>query len=265
MKFTFAALTLLAAVFPALAVEKLTIEKAMQVREPSDLQFSPDGARVALTLQEPTPAKPAVRHIWVYELAWHALRQWTSSVKSESMPRWSPDGRTLAFLSDREDSQQIWLMPIGGGEAMKLTSAKNSVDSFRWSKDGRRIAYLASDPKTDEEEKKQKDQDDARVVDVDHKPVRAWTVEVATKAARRITIGPWNLHEIEWLPDGTRLLAIATDRPADDRRTERLYSVSLEDGRMEEMVADRPHRTTASESHRRSRAMLTANVSRSTP
>jgi len=227
----------LVAAYPALGADKLTIEKAMQVREPSDLQFSPDGNRVALTLQEPAADKPAVRHIWVYDLARRELRQWTTSAKSESMPRWSPDGRMLAFLSDREDSQQIWLLPIGGGDAMKLTSAKNSVDSFRWSRDGNRIAYLASDPKTADEEKKQKDQDDARVIDVDRKPVRAWTVDVATKASKRITSGPWNLHEIEWLPDGKRLLAIATDRPADDRRTERLYSVSLDEGRMEEVLA----------------------------
>jgi dipeptidyl aminopeptidase/acylaminoacyl peptidase len=242
-------MALLGAAYPAPGAEKLTIEKAMQVREPSDLQWAPDGKRVALTLQEPAADKPPVRHIWVYDLAKRELRQWTASAKSESMPRWSPDGRVLAFLSDREDSQQIWLMPIGGGEAMKLTSAKNSVSTFQWSRDGNRIAYLASDPKTADEEKKQKDQDDARVIDGDHKPVRAWTVDVATKAVKRITSGPWNLHEIAWLPDGKRLLAIATDRPADDRRTERLYAVSVDhaadegrdagrdDGRMEEILA----------------------------
>jgi dipeptidyl aminopeptidase/acylaminoacyl peptidase len=230
-------MTLLGAAHSAPGADKLTIDKAMQVREPSDLQWAPDGKRVALTLQEPSADKPPARHIWVYDLARHELRQWTASAKSESMPRWSPDGRTLAFLSDREDSQQIWLMSTGGGEAMKLTTAKNSVDSFHWSRDGNRIAYLASDPKTADEEKKQKDQDDARVIDGDRKPVRAWTVDIATKAAKRITSGPWNLHEIAWLPDGKRLLAIATDRPADDRRTERLYSFSLEDGRMEEILA----------------------------
>jgi len=222
--------------FPALAADPLTIEKAMQVREPSDLQFSPDGRRVALTLQEPVADHPSVRHIWVYDLAKHELRQWTYSSKSDSMPRWSPDGRTLAFLSDREDSQQIWLMAISGGEAMKLTSAKNSVESFHWSHDGNRIAYLASDAKTPDEEKKQKDHDDARVIDVDHKPVRAWTVDVSTKATHRITNGPWNLRDIEWMPDGKRLIAVATDRPADDRRTDRLYSVAIEDGRMEELL-----------------------------
>jgi dipeptidyl aminopeptidase/acylaminoacyl peptidase len=237
MKITPALLTLLAAAHAVLAADKLTIEKAMQAREPSDLQFSPDGKRVALTLQEPGGDKPAVHHIWVYDLAQREPRQWTSSAKSESMPRWSPDGQVLAFLSDREESQQIWLLPAAGGEAMKLTSGKNAVDSFKWSRDGKQIAYLASEAKTAEQEKKEREQDDAQVIDVDHKPVRAWTVDVATKASRRITSGPWDLREIEWLPGDKRLLAVATDRPADDRRTERLFSVSLEDGRMEEVLA----------------------------
>ncbi len=237
MKFTSALLTFLAATYPILGADKLTIEKAMQVREPSDLQFSPDGKRVALTLVEPGGDKPAVRHIWVYDLVQRALRQWTSSAKSESMPRWSPDGQVLAFLSDREDSQQIWLLTVNGGEAVKLTSGKNTVDSIKWSRDGKHIAYLASEARTAEEEKKQREQDDARVIDIDRKPVRAWTVDVTTRASRRITSGPWDLREIEWLPDSKRLLAVATDRPADDRRTERLFSVTLEDGRMEEILA----------------------------
>ena len=237
MKLSLALMTLLAATLPIRAADKLTIEKAMQVKEPSDLQFSPDGQRVALTLQEPGGDKPAVRHIWVYDLAQRELRQWTSSAKSESMARWSPDGQTLAFLSDREDSQQIWLLSLAGGEATKLTSGKSAVDSFKWSRDGKRIAYLGGEAKTPDEEKKQKEQDDARVIDVDRKLVRAWTVDVGSKAVKRITTGPWELHEIEWLPDGKRLLAVATDKPADDRRTERLFSIALEDGRMEKVQA----------------------------
>ena len=216
----------------------LTIEKAMQVREPSDLQFSPDGKRLALVLQEPVAGKVSQRHIWVFDVETRELRQWTYSAKSEQSPRWSPDGRTLAFLSDRDETMQIFLMPVSGGEAMKLTSAKNAVESLRWSPDGKRIAFLAADPRTDAEEKKQREQDDARVIDVDRKLVRAWTVDVGSKAVKPVTGAPWMLRDIEWMPDGTRLVAVATDRPAVERRnTERLYSVSLENGKMEEILA----------------------------
>lgn len=210
----------------------------MQLREPSDLQWSPDGKRLALALQEPVSGKSSQRHIWVYDAETRELRQWTNSPKSEQSPRWSPDGRTLAFLSDRKEGMQIYLMRVDGGDAMKLTSAKNSVEAPRWSPDGKHIAFLASDPRTGEEEKKQRDQDDARVIDVERKPTRAWTVDVATKAVKRITTGPWMLRDIEWMPDGARLIATATDHPEVERRdTERLYSVSLESGKLEEIFA----------------------------
>ena len=217
--------------------ETLTIEKAMQVREPSDLQFSPDGKRLALVLQEPVANKGSQRHIWVFDVETRDLRQWTYSAKSEQSPRWSPDGRTLAFLSDRDETTQIFLMPANGGEAMKLTSAKNAVETLRWSPDGKHIAFLAPDPRTDAEEKKQRDQDDARVIDGERKPVRAWTVDVASKAVRPVTSAPWMLRDIEWMPDGTRLVAIATDRPEVERHTERLFSVSLDTGKLQEILA----------------------------
>ena len=219
----------------------LTIDQAIDVRELADLQFSPDGQRVAFTVQEPpTATKPAARHIWIFNTQGHALRQWTNSLKSEYMPRWSPDGRTLAFLSDREETAQIWLIPADGGEAVKLTTGNNAIEMMRWSREGRQIAFLAGNPRTPEEEKKQKDQDDARVIDVDRKPTRLWTVDVATRVVKPVTNGPWHFRELEWVPDGTRILVTGTDRPADEHRgLERLYAVSVADGSVEELLAPR--------------------------
>ena len=74
----------------------------------------------------------------------------------------------LAFLSDRAkaDILQLYVMPTNGGEAQKLTDAKAGVSDFAWSPDGLRIAYLAADAKTEDEEKREKERDDA--IQVDH-------------------------------------------------------------------------------------------------
>jgi dipeptidyl aminopeptidase/acylaminoacyl peptidase len=214
----------------AFAADKLTIEKAMQVREPQDLQFSPDGKSIAIVVQEPVKDRNTFRHIWVYDRATHQMRQWTASAKTESSPRWSPDGRTLAFLSDRDEGEQIYLMPSAGGEALKLTSAKNSVQNFKWSRDGNEIAFLAPEPRSDEEDKKQRAGDDERVID--SAPLaRVWTVDVASKAVRQITKGNWVVRDFDWTLDGKRFVASATDHPYDEHPgLERIYGISLDDG-----------------------------------
>lgn len=71
-----------------------------------------------------------------------------------------------------ERNAQIYVMPSDGGEAEVLTSGKNAVSSIAWSPKGDSIAFLAPDAKSEAEEKKEKDKDDARVVDKDDKPAR---------------------------------------------------------------------------------------------
>lgn len=217
----------------------LTPEKALAVRNVSEPRWSPDGSRVAFTVQEPAHGRDVARHIWVYDVARGEARQWTFSAKSEHEPRWSPDGKTLAFLSDREDKSQIWLMPTNGGEAMKLTGAKNSVSTFRWSPDGKRIAYLASDPTTDAEEKKTKAFDDAKVIDKDDKHPRLWTIDIASRVVHQETKEPWAVRELEWMPDSKRLLIVATDKPALEKYTNRVFLLALDSGHMDEVLAPR--------------------------
>lgn len=236
MKF---ASVILVAVSFVVAAEPLTPEKALRVRDLAELRYSPDGKRVAFTVREAPNGKSTQRHIWVYDTTRSESRQWTFSTKSEHDPRWSPDGKTLAFLSDREEQTQIWLMPLEGGEAAKLTSAKSSVQTFRWSPDSKRIAYLTTDPKTDAEEKKTKDFDDAKVMDVDDKPARLWTIDVGSKAIRAETKGAWVVRELDWMPDGNRLLIVATDKPHADAHTNRIFLLGLNGGAMNPVLVPR--------------------------
>jgi Tol biopolymer transport system component len=74
----------------------------------------------------------------------------TSSPESESSPRWSPDGRYLAFVSGRQEGKggQIWLLDRRGGEAQRITTIKGGVDDYVWSPDSKRLA-LVLDVETD--------------------------------------------------------------------------------------------------------------------
>src|ERR1700675_1949836 len=217
----------------------LSPENFLELRSVQDPQFSPDGLRVAFVVSDPLKGEKRIRHIWLYDKKSGAVRQVTYSEKSEISPRWSPDGKKLAFLSDRGgDEQQIYILSITGGEAAPVTKGKATVSAFAWSPDGQSIAYLAPEPKTEAEEKKKKDKDDARVVDKDDKQPRLRILGLAKKEEHAVTPASWKIEELKWMPDGQGLVVQATSKPASDLFTDGLYSIWLRGG-MDELRA--PH------------------------
>jgi dipeptidyl aminopeptidase/acylaminoacyl peptidase len=217
----------------------LTPEASLNLRSISDLQFSPDGSRLAFVVSEPPKGERRARHIWLYERQSGAIREFTYSAKTESFPRWSPDGKQLAFLSNRDEEQQLYVMRSDGGEASALTKGKRAVQSFAWSPDGKQIAFLAPDAKTEAEEKKEKDKDDAHVADKEDKHARLWLLTVANGEAKALTEPKWEIHEAEWHPSGTGLMLIATDHPESDLETNRILFFRLSDNTMTQVFAPR--------------------------
>ena len=155
-------------------------EDLHRFRIPTDPRLSPDGDLVAFTVQVVTPRRDAHRHaIWVAPADGSAPpRQLTIGAKHDRHPRFSPDGRVLAFLSDRrglveepargrdgaagpgtaghaaadedgeaedhEGAAQVHLLPLGGGEARRLTDLPRGVEAFAWSPDGRQLVVLSA-------------------------------------------------------------------------------------------------------------------------
>src|ERR1700681_1394583 len=213
----------------ASAHAQLTPERALDRRGISDLRLSPDGSRLAFTVSEPPKGDTRNTDVWVLDLRTKEVRRFATSAKQDNSPRWSPDGKRLAFLSNRDEKTQIYGMPVDGGEAVALTKGKTNVESFNWSPDGRQISFLATEPKSEAEEKKEKDKDDARVVDKDDKRTRLWVADSTSGDARQVTAAPWQVHEAHWAPDGSRLYVVATDKPGSDRWLDRLCTVTLAD------------------------------------
>ena len=149
----------------------LTPEDVLSFKNVDDAQIAPDGTCVAFVVGDSfkTDGKWARSGIWVVETTGGEPRQLTAGPRTDSLPRWSPDGRQLAFLSDRgqEDQRQIYLLPAGGGEATTLTRiegeipAPRGLNALQWSPDGRQLAFLLEDSPTAQERHKQENTDDA--------------------------------------------------------------------------------------------------------
>jgi dipeptidyl aminopeptidase/acylaminoacyl peptidase len=225
---TFIALINLAFVCAAqTANTPLKPEQILDSRALGEVQISPDGERVAFTVAEPPKGATRSSNIWIFNTRTRDLRRFTTASKRDYNSRWSPAGQTLAFLSNRDGSTQIYLLAMDGGEAVKLTEGKSDIESFAWSPDGLRIAFTAAEPNTEAENKKQEAKDDARVVDKDDKPARLWMIDIAIRQTRQLTNGKWKVSEFDWMPSGNELIVTATDKYAPERFTNRIYSLDV--------------------------------------
>jgi dipeptidyl aminopeptidase/acylaminoacyl peptidase len=192
----------------------ITPEDLLAFKEVGDVQISPDGALIAFVVADSfkTDTSAPRSQIWVVPAAGGAARPWTTGPRADTAPRWSPDGRTLAFLSDREDdgTPQIYLLDRDGGEARRLTNQPCAVVEIAWSPDGTRIAFLMDDPESDEERTRREESGGAIEVEKLHRWRRVWTVDVATGATRQIT-GEMQVWEFAWAPDGGLVLVTGAE------------------------------------------------------
>ena len=111
----------------------MTFEDFIALKSVSDPQLSPDGKWVAYSVSVPSlQDNRGISRVWVAELATGRSRQLTGGPGSDRQPRWSPDGKTLAFISTREGGPQVWLLPVGGGDARKLSSLADGASDPIW-------------------------------------------------------------------------------------------------------------------------------------
>jgi len=213
----------------AVAQRPMTPEDILALKQVSDPQVSPDGRWIAYVVSQTELEQNTINtDVWLVATAGGEPVRLTTSPRADGSPRWSPDSKWIAFISAREERPQIWLIRPNGGEAEKLTSSKSGVQSLVWSPDGKTIAYTALREWTAEEEKKQKDRDDAIVVDQDHRFGRIWTIDVATKKAAEVVAGDFHPSNPQWSPDGTQLAYEVRPTPAaDDGARSDVYIITL--------------------------------------
>lgn len=129
---------------PLLAQDKqpITIEDYITTPVVNDPQLSPDGELVAYTISTASlDDNRSASAVWVTDINTGIAWQPSVGQGNDRAPRWSPDGRLLAFISTRDGSPQIWRVPIRGGDAVKVTSTRDGITDFLWSPDGKALFF----------------------------------------------------------------------------------------------------------------------------
>jgi dipeptidyl aminopeptidase/acylaminoacyl peptidase len=217
-----AVLALIGASHPIQAQSKHTpsLTESLSLKGLSGQEISPDGKFIAYRVRETDWKENAyVRQIWLVNTATGESFQLTRGKKSAGAMEWSPDGRWLAFVTEREQAavlpeekksdekkpagkedekkedkdkkkdddsnekpaaQQIWLIRPNGGEAWQLTRHPADIGGYRWSKDSKQIAFTASAVESKAEKDRKEKFSDYEVFEADYRQNQIWTVDVAT-------------------------------------------------------------------------------------
>jgi dipeptidyl aminopeptidase/acylaminoacyl peptidase len=121
------------------------IDDLFRFKRVADPQISPDGKMVVYVLTTVNVDKnSSLAHLWLTPTTGGEPRQLTNAAKSDSHPRWSPDGKRILFESSRSGSHQLWIIGVDGGEARQLTTISTGAGEAQWSRDGKQIAFVSA-------------------------------------------------------------------------------------------------------------------------
>lgn len=211
----------------------LAIDDYFRIGEVGDPRVSPDGRWIAYTVTTHDLEEDESRtRIWMLPAGGGEPVALTTADASSSHPRWSSDGRYLAFLSARkEGKKQVWTLFRQGGEAMQLSDTAQDVGAFEWSPDGRRMVLVLQDAKPEELEAKEKGEDYEEktappwvvsrrqfkldyVGYLDTRRTHLYVLDVATLELTQLTDGDFDDSSPAWSPDGSRI-AFVSNRTED--------------------------------------------------
>ena len=238
----------------------ITIEDLYKFKQVSAPRISPDGLQVAFVVTTINERKQEYHSsIWITSTDGGETNRFTSGSSNAHSPCWSPDGKWLAFVADRESEpagkerveqkrpgktkSQIWLIPTNGGEARQLTFMQHGASSPVWSPDSKQIVFSAQVGPADEETEDGNPLPKVRVIDrlwyrldgvgfIYERRNHLFLIDVAGGEAQQLTEGDWDDTNPAWSPDGSRI-AFVSSRQEDRWRLPcpDIYTLSITNGK----------------------------------
>ncbi len=210
-----------------------TIQDLIELPTLETAQISPNGRFIAYEQARPDWEKDSyISQIWLVAADGKSEpQQMTFTPTGSRHPRWSPDGRFLAFISKREgdEASQVYRLALTGGEAERLSQSETDVQQFLWAPDGQSLAFTAVDPESETDKERDKTFGQYQVEDEDFKFTHLWQLTLPDKKPRRLTGGKqFSVINFKWSPNSQFIAFDAPPNPdVDNFRHMRLYQIEV--------------------------------------
>jgi dipeptidyl aminopeptidase/acylaminoacyl peptidase len=227
----------------ATALRELTMEDYGGIQSPGSPKISPDGRQIAYALDG---------QIFVVPAGDGDARPVTTSATSAWSPRWSADGESLYFLSDRSDSNQLWRLPVNGfGEAEQLTELEHGISSLNLSADENKLLLTFSDNDLQEESadeepqpfvmtRRQFKRDAGEGYITAGQERHLYVYDIEQESLTQITSGEYEERRGAWSPDGASIVFISNRDDPDANYTSDLWLIAADEDQSPTRLTNNP-------------------------